>query len=91
MATRRSSDAPRSGESAPAAASAPRASRARKTIATAASAAVTPEARQAMIAEKAFLRAERRGFTPGREADDWLAAEAEVDAWLKLSHGGSSQ
>jgi hypothetical protein len=55
------------------------------------SAAVTPEARHAMIAEKAYLRAERRGFTPGREADDWLAAEAEVDALLKLSHGGSSQ
>jgi hypothetical protein len=91
MATRRSSDAPRPGEPAPAAASAPRAGRARKPIATAVGAAVTPEARHAMIAEKAYLRAERRGFMPGREADDWLVAEAEVDALLKLSHGGSSQ
>jgi len=90
MATRRSSDAPRPKESAPAAPSAPRA-RARKAIAAAVSAAVTPEARHAMIAEKAYLRAERRGFTPGREAEDWLAAEAEVDALLELTHGGSSQ
>jgi hypothetical protein len=28
---------------------------------------------------------------PGREAEDWLAAETEVDALLKLSHGGSPQ
>ena len=91
MATRRSSDAPRPKESAPAAPSPPRPSRARKAIAAAVSAAVTPEARHAMIAEKAYLRAERRGFTPGREADDWLAAEVEVDALLELSHGGSSQ
>jgi hypothetical protein len=28
----------------------------------------------------AFLRAERRGFAPGYEWDDWLAAEAEVNA-----------
>jgi len=26
----------------------------------------------------AYLRAERRGFTPGYEIEDWLAAEAEV-------------
>jgi len=44
-----------------------------------------------MIAESAYLRAERRGFTPGHETQDWLAAEAEVDALLKLSHGGSPQ
>ena len=35
------------------------------------------------IAEAAYLRAERRGFSPGQETDDWLAAEAEVDALLK--------
>ena len=54
-------------------------------------AAVTREARHAMIAEKAYLRAEGRGFAPGREAQDWLEAEAEVDALLGVSHGGSSQ
>jgi Protein of unknown function (DUF2934) len=44
---------------------------------------VTAEARRALIAEAAYLRAERRGFSPGQETDDWLAAEAEVDALLK--------
>jgi hypothetical protein len=36
-----------------------------------------------MIAESAYLRAERRGFVPGHEEQDWLAAEAEVDALLR--------
>jgi DUF2934 family protein len=35
-----------------------------------------------MIAKAAYLRAERRGFAPGGEDADWLAAEAEVDALL---------
>jgi len=47
----------------------------------------TAEARRALIAETAYLRAERRGFTPGHETDDWLAAEAEVDAFLKVERG----
>lgn len=34
--------------------------------------------RQAAIAEAAYYRSERRGFAPGYEIDDWLAAEAEV-------------
>jgi hypothetical protein len=38
--------------------------------------------RRAMIAEAAYLRAERRGFAPGGEVEDWLAAEREVDALL---------
>ena len=53
--------------------------------------ALSSEARHAMIAENAYLRAERRGFAPGREAEDWLSAEAEVDALLKISYGGSPQ
>jgi hypothetical protein len=40
-----------------------------------------------MIAQAAYLRAERRGFAPGGEAEDWLAAEAEVDALLKAGQG----
>jgi len=52
---------------------------------------LTAEARRAMIAEGAYLRAERRGFAPGHETEDWMAAEAEVDALLKVGHGGSSQ
>ena len=31
-----------------------------------------------MIAEAAYYRAQKRGFTPGAEAQDWLDAEAEV-------------
>ena len=37
------------------------------------------ESREARIAESAYWRAERRGFTAGQELDDWLAAEKEVD------------
>jgi len=35
-----------------------------------------------MISEKAYYRAEQRGFTPGEELADWLAAEMEVRALL---------
>ena len=52
---------------------------------------LTAEGRRTMIAENAYLRAERRGFAPGHETEDWLAAEAEIDALLKVSHGGSPQ
>jgi len=52
---------------------------------------LTAEGRRTMIAENAYLRAERLGFAPGHEAEDWLAAEAEIDALLKVSHGGSAQ
>jgi hypothetical protein len=48
---------------------------------------VTPEARHALIAETAYLRAERRGFAPGHETEDWLEAEAEVDALLRVGQG----
>jgi hypothetical protein len=43
---------------------------------------VGPEQRSALIAEAAFFRAEKRGFAPGHEVEDWLAAESEVDARL---------
>jgi hypothetical protein len=35
--------------------------------------------REAEIATAAYYRAERRGFAPGNELADWLAAEREVD------------
>lgn len=38
--------------------------------------------RRHMIETAAYLRSERRHFAPGYEIDDWLAAEAEVDALL---------
>ena len=43
---------------------------------------VGPEKRAALIAEAAYFRAEKRGFAPGHEHEDWLAAENEVDAAL---------
>jgi Protein of unknown function (DUF2934) len=85
MASRRTSD------TTPAAPAPRRTLGVRKGTVPRSAAGVTSEARRAMIAESAYLRAEARGFLPGREAEDWLAAEAEVDALLKLSHGGSPQ
>jgi hypothetical protein len=40
--------------------------------------------RHELIALAAYLRAQRRGFGPGRELEDWLAAEAEVDTAITL-------
>lgn len=48
-----------------------------------AAAADTSEAqvsREEMIAMAAYYLAERRGFEAGREMDDWLEAEAQIDA-----------
>ena len=45
---------------------------------------IDPEHRRALIAEAAYLRAERRNFAPGYEVDDWLSAESEVDTLLTL-------
>ena len=41
------------------------------------------EERQQMIAVAAYFRAQGRNFEPGREVEDWLAAEAEVDENLR--------
>ena len=90
MATRRSTDIP--AKNPPARTDAPRPSaHLRRSPSEPVRLALTPEARRAMIAEGAYLRAERRGFAPGHETEDWLAAEAEVDVLLKVAHGGSSQ
>ena len=91
MANRRSPDTPRSARTAPRTTAAQRGARAPKAPPASTLVALTAEARFAMIAESAYLRAERRGFDPGHETEDWLAAEVEVDALLKVAHGGSSQ
>ncbi|HZT04046.1 MAG TPA: DUF2934 domain-containing protein, partial [Steroidobacteraceae bacterium] len=52
---------------------------------------VSEDTRRAMISQAAYLRAERRGFTPGSEVEDWLAAEAEVDALLRAGNGRPPQ
>lgn len=44
---------------------------------------VTASERQRMIAEVAYFKAERRGFTAGDSLRDWCEAEAEVDARLR--------
>jgi len=41
-----------------------------------------------MIQDAAYYRAEKRGFAPGHEHEDWLAAEREIDAWLRQRDGG---
>ena len=43
-------------------------------------AAMSAQERYRAIAHAAYLRAEMRGFAPGHEVEDWLAAEAEFDA-----------
>jgi hypothetical protein len=40
----------------------------------------TGDGREPRVRLLAYLKAQRRGFTPGREVDDWLEAEREVDA-----------
>ena len=40
-------------------------------------------ARHELIAVQAYYLAEERCFVPGAELDDWLAAEARVDARLR--------
>lgn len=41
------------------------------------------DTRRQLIAVEAYFLAERRGFTPGCELDDWLAAEAIVERRLR--------
>jgi len=43
---------------------------------------VSADARRLLIAEAAYFRSQKRGSMPGNATDDWLAAEAEVDACL---------
>jgi hypothetical protein len=40
------------------------------------------EDRRASIEKAAYLKAARRGFVPGHELEDWLAAENEVEQRL---------
>ena len=42
--------------------------------------AMTEEARREAIAKAAYFLAEKRGFEPGHEIEDWIAAEARVNA-----------
>lgn len=44
---------------------------------------VSPEQRHQMIAELAYLRAEKRGFQGGDPLVDWVEAEREIDRELR--------
>jgi len=43
---------------------------------------IEPETKRLMIAEAAYYCAERRGFAPGHELEDWLEGEATIGAVL---------
>ena len=43
----------------------------------------TVSPREELIRTAAYFRAERRGFAPGCELDDWLESEREVDRWIE--------
>ena len=43
---------------------------------------VSPEERYRLIEKEAYYRAEQRGFLGGNPAQDWLDAEAYIDAIL---------
>ncbi len=47
---------------------------------------LTTEQRNHYVSVAAFYIAERRGFTLGNPADDWMAAEAEVDRLIASGH-----
>jgi len=73
------------------ASSSPGTAKPRKTATSTAKAAtvrseVSEDVRRGMIAEAAYHRAEKRGFSPDGQVDDWTAAEKEVDDFLKAGH-----
>jgi hypothetical protein len=39
---------------------------------------INAQEREMLIARSAYFRAEKRGFAPGGELQDWMEAEAEV-------------
>ena len=46
--------------------------------------AMSAQERETLIARAAYFRAEKRGFAPGGELQDWIEAEAEL---LRLTGG----
>ena len=76
---------PQQSQSTQTAASAKVATRRRSAEPQPAGAKTAPEPRQQLIAQAAYFIAERRGFAPGNELEDWLRAEAEIEACLKAA------
>jgi hypothetical protein len=55
-------------------------------LGTSARAEVSAEEVRKLIAEAAYYRAKKRGFTPGHEVEDWVQAEAEVLRRIGADH-----
>lgn len=47
----------------------------------------TDEIRARMIAVAAYYLSEQRGFAPGHEVEDWLAAEQQIDSRIESGRG----
>lgn len=47
----------------------------------------SPEERERLIREAAYLRAEQHGFVGASPEEDWAEAEREIDAWLAVQDG----
>ena len=54
----------------------------RKIKASSITTGVNGQEKRELIGIAAYYRAERRGFIPGFELDDWLAAELEIEGSL---------
>jgi Protein of unknown function (DUF2934) len=61
--------------------------RAARAGSAAAAGIISPQARLAMISDAGYFMAERRGFCPGHELEDWLAAETRIDLDLAAGSG----
>jgi hypothetical protein len=48
---------------------------------------VSADDRERMIRDAAYLRYQEGGCVDGRDMEDWLAAEAEIDAQLMANLG----
>jgi hypothetical protein len=51
---------------------------------------IDPGQRRELVAAEAYYLAERRGFAPGHEVEDWVTAEALVDSRLYKKQGRMS-
>ena len=76
---RQKSSAPVAGKTAKSA----RPDRAVSEVSTNGSTRIDPAERQRLVAERAYFRAEKRGFAPGGELQDWFEAEAEIEQVLR--------
>jgi hypothetical protein len=48
---------------------------------------IPPGLRLEMIRDAAYFRAAARGFAPGKEIEDWLAAEQDVEELILRRYG----